>query len=88
MGLVRFLPGLLKISYYLSRENHFKKLVSSTAGVSSIMASKSPPVAQETFATVDEVSYRLCLFIFDCQCECNYFDVDENQAKICKLSRR
>ena len=30
MGLVRFLPGLLKISYYLSRENHFKKLVSST----------------------------------------------------------
>ena len=52
------------------------------------MASKSPPVAQETSATVDEVLYRLCLFIFYCQCECNYFDVDENQAKICKLSRR
>ena len=30
MGPVRFLPGPLKISYYLSQENHFKKLVSST----------------------------------------------------------
>jgi len=30
MRPVRFLPGLLKISNYLSQENHFKKLVSST----------------------------------------------------------
>ena len=30
MGLVKFLIGPVKISSYLSEENHFKKMVSST----------------------------------------------------------
>ena len=42
MGLVRFLPGLLKISYYLSQENHFKKLVSSTGGHLQILLCLTP----------------------------------------------